>query len=88
MRRPPENRRAAATAIATDANRKIVSATTLSKSGTKRNGPHSYVLTAAAIDRIAERNGMLPREFVEGLLRSGLAECEGDGLRVWPGGRP
>jgi hypothetical protein len=83
---PPKNRSAAGTAISAGANRKVQSTTSVSIRGTRVKPPYSYVLTPAAIDRIAAREGMSVRKFVEALLRSGCAVLE-DGIRVTPEGR-
>jgi len=99
MRGPPKTDAPAGTAIPTGAKSSATTRNAISVSrqlGTvkqarkrKPTEPYSYVLTGDAIDRIAERERMSPREFVEALLRSGIAVCEGSGLRIWPnGGRP
>jgi hypothetical protein len=98
MRGPPRTDAPAGTAIPTGAASSDTTRSTssvLRQAGTvkqpskRKSEPYSYVLTGDAIDRIAERDGTSPREFVEALLRSGIAVCEGSGLRIWPnGGRP
>jgi len=85
--RPLEDRSAAPTAIGNSA-KSIKSTQSVLKRGTRVNGePCSYVLSRCGIDRIAARECMTPADFVAKLLANELAELEGDGVLVWPGGK-
>jgi hypothetical protein len=97
MRGPPRTDAPAGTAIPTGAESSDTTRSTSSvprQAGTvnqpskRKSEPYSYVLTGDAIDRLAERERMSPREFLSRLLDSGLAILEGSGVRVFPEGRP
>ena len=91
MRGPPKNEGAAKMAISAGGNRNQVKTTTsVSTRGTrvKRVEPYSCRLSPKTIARFAACDGWTVSDFVAAVLRSGLAELQGDGsIRVFPGGR-